>query len=112
MVTPPLQIRNLKFSTIKHEIERNKLHYKITPISPKNSPKVEFFKSSVALITKYSSEKKIENEYINTSITDIYKKYTKHFQDPTRELFDPMVEFIRWCPYLELERLKFWHIEM
>ena len=39
------------------------------------------FKSSVVLIIKYSSEKRIENEYINTSIKDIYQKYTKHFQD-------------------------------
>ena len=65
--------------------------------------KIEFFKSSVSLNIKYSSEKKIENQYINTSIKDIYKKYSKHFQDPTRVLLDPIVEFVRRCPYLELE---------
>ena len=57
-----------------------------------------FFKSSVALIIKYSSEKKIENLHINTSIKDIYKKYTKLFQNPTRHLLDPMVEFIPVYP--------------
>ena len=49
---------------------------------------------------------------INTSIKDIYKKYTKHFWDPTSNLLDPMVEFVRWCLYLELEHLKFLHNEM
>ena len=54
------------------------------------------------------SRRVIENEYINTSIEDIYQKYSKHFQDPTGELF----EFARWCPYLELEPHKFLHNEM
>ena len=42
----------------------------------------------------------------NTSIKDIHKKYTKHFQDPTRDLLDPMVEFGRWCPYFELALVR------
>ena len=60
-------------------------------MTPFSRSKVEFFKCSVALTIKYSSEKKIENEYIYTSFKDIYKKYAKHFQDPTRDLLDPMV---------------------
>ena len=56
--------------------------------------------------------KKIETEYINTSIQDIYKKYTKNFQNPTRDQLDPMVEFVRWWPYIELEPHKFLHNEM
>ena len=54
----------------------------------------------------------MENYYINTSIKGIYKKYTKHFQDPTRDLLDPMVEFVRCCLYLELEPHQFLHNEM
>ena len=75
-----------------------------TPISPQNPPKVE--------LSNIHSTKKIEKEYINTSINDIYKKYTNHFQDFTRDLLDAMVEFVRWCPYLEIEPLKFVHDEM
>ena len=56
--------------------------------------------------------KKIKNEYINTSIKNIYKKYTKYFQDPTSDLLDPMIEFVRWSEYLQLETLKFLHNEM
>ena len=57
----------------------------------------------------------MENKYINTSIKDIYKKCSKHFQEllfygPIKPL--PPVEFIRWCPYLELDPLKFLHNEM
>ena len=55
---------------------------------------------------------KIENEYISTSIKDIYKTCSKHFEDPTTELLDPMVEFVRWCPHRELKPLKFLHNEM
>ena len=29
-----------------------------------------------------------------TSITDIYKKYSKHAQETARDLLDPMVEFV------------------
>ena len=60
-----------------------KLHYKILT---KNLPKIEYFKYSIALNIKYSSD---------TSIKAVYKKYGKHFQDPTRGLLDPMVEFVR-----------------
>ena len=38
--------------------------------------------------------------------------YSKHFQDPTRVLLDPMVEYVRWSPYFELEALKFLRKEM
>ena len=40
------------------------------------------------------------------------QKNSKHFQDTTRDLLDPMVEFVRWCPHLESEPLKFLHNEM
>ena len=49
---------------------------------------------------------------MHTSIKDIYKKFTKHFQDLTKNVLDPMVEFVRWCPYLELKPLKFLHKEI
>ena len=64
------------------------------------------------IIYYYIILKKIGNEYINSSIKDIYKKYSTHCQDPTRDLLDTMVEFACWCPYLELEPLKFWSHEM
>ena len=44
-------------------------------------------------------QKKTENY-----IKDIYKKYRKHFQDPTTDPLDPIIKFGFWCPYLELER--------
>ena len=45
-------------------------------------------------------------------LIDIYKNYCKNLQDPTRELVDPMVEFVLLCPYFELEHLKYLHKEM
>ena len=37
------------------------------------------------------------NQYIITFNKDIYKKYSKQFQDPTRDLLESIVEFVRWC---------------
>ena len=76
------------------------------PISPKKLPKLNFLNLQLLLLPNIHPKKKIESEYINTSIQDIYKKDTKHFQDPTRDLLDQMVELVRWCPYLELEPHK------
>ena len=85
-----------------------------TSISPKIAPKIEFFKPSIVLNIKYSFETILKINtyiYIYTYIKDIYQKYSKHFQAPTRDLLDPMVELVRWCPYLELEPLKLFHNE-
>ena len=43
------------------------------------------------------------NQYIITFNKDIYKKIRNSFQAPTRDLLDPKVEFVRRCPYFELE---------
>ena len=53
-----------------------------------------------------------EDKEQTKSIKNNFTKYNKHFQDPTRNLSDPMFEFARWCPYLELESHKFLHNEM
>ena len=73
---------------------------------------LNFLKLLLTLISNIHPKKKIENEYISTSLKDIYKKYSKPFQDPTRDLLDPMVEFVCWYPYFELEPLKSLHNEM
>ena len=44
-----------------------------------------------------------QNQYINTFNKDIYKRFRNKFQDPTRDLLDPKAEFVRWCPYSELD---------
>ena len=51
-----------------------------------------------------------QNQNKNTFNKDIYKKFRKKFQDPTRDLLEP-IEFIRWC-YFKLETLKFFNIEI
>ena len=28
--------------------------------------------------------------------------FSKNAQDPTRDLLDPLVEFVRWCLYFEI----------
>ena len=53
-----------------------------------------------------------QNQNINTFNKDIYNKFRKNIQDPSRDLLDPKVAFVCWCPYLELEILKFLHKEM
>ena len=81
---------------------------------------MNFLNIQLPLLSNIYPKKKVGKEYINTSIKDIYKKHTKHFQDPTRDddalspgrdqgnknktrgLLDPMFEFVRWCPCLEL----------
>ena len=53
-----------------------------TPISPKNPPKIEFFKSSVVYSNIQIFIPKIrQNQYIYTSNKDILKKYSKQFFD-------------------------------
>ena len=47
-----------------------------------------------------------QNQNKNISTNDIYKKYTKHFQDPARDLLDPIVEFVRWCPYFDRKKTE------
>ena len=37
-----------------------------------------------------------QNQYINTSNKDIYKKMRKNVQGPTRLILDLKLEFIRW----------------
>ena len=49
------------------------------------------------------------NQYINTFNKQIYKKFRKTFQDPTRDLLDLSVEFVHRCRYFELESLKYLH---
>ena len=46
-----------------------------------------------------------QNLCINTFNKDIYKNFSKEFQDPSRELLDRSVEFVRWCLYFVLETL-------
>ena len=53
-----------------------------------------------------------QNQYVNTFIKDSFIKYSKHFQDLTTDVLDPIVEFVRWCPYFESETLKFLHKEL
>ena len=36
-----------------------------------------------------------QNQYINTFNKDTYKKFRKHFQDPTIDLLDSKVEYVR-----------------
>ena len=43
-----------------------------------------------------------ENIYLNTSYMLNYKIYRIQFQDPTRLIQDPFVEFVSWCPHFEL----------
>ena len=63
--------------------------------------------SDVMLIRKFISCAKRLKDSVHFKF-----RTTKHFQDPTRDLLDPIDEFVRWCPYLELKPLKFLHIEM
>ena len=35
------------------------------------------------------------------------KNYSKNFQDPTRDLLDPRVEFVSSCPYFGSETIQF-----
>ena len=58
-------------------------------------------------ITKIS-----QYQYINTFNKDIFIKFRKRFQSPTRNVLDAKVEFVCWCPYFELKTLKYLHKEM
>ena len=37
----------------------------------------------------------------------MFEKYSKHFQDPSRDQLDRMDKSVRWCPNFELETLQF-----
>ena len=55
-----------------------------------------------------------QNQYLNNFSKDICKTFRKNVKtllDLLKSL-DPIVEFVRWCPYFELETLKFFHKEM
>ena len=69
------------------------------PFPHKTPTKVEFFYSSSSVLqfpkkSNVYAKNKSKSEQ-NTSFKDIYKKYSKNFQDPTRDLLDPIVEFVR-----------------
>ena len=53
-----------------------------------------------------------QNHYLNTFNKDVYKIFRNNFRDRPKDQLDPRVEFVRLCPYFELETLKFLYKEM
>ena len=53
-----------------------------------------------------------QNQYINTFNKVIDKKFRTHFQDPTRDLLDPMVEFVKVYKFKPILWDKFTHSQI
>ena len=54
-------------------------------------PTIRPIRINIGIIIILVSKNKQKSECINSSTKDIYKKYSEHFQDPTRDIVLPIV---------------------
>ena len=82
------------------EVGHNEVDFLIQPVFPHETPK----KFNVDIFSCPEFQIFISKVFI--------KIYSTTFQDPTRDLVDPTIKFVRWCLYFKLNTLQLLHKEL